>query len=125
MKHKFCYLLFFLAFASNAEVIVVKDFAKDSDNEYTAKVLSTKMIIEHVPRLVSKKICEKVLERVHIDKYENVVKIIPNNMVSCKIIHDEEILNVVSGYQVTYEHKGKLVTKNMNYDPGEFVKVKN
>ena len=115
----------FVAVAAKAEVVIVHDSTKESGDEYMAKVVAKSMIIDHMPRLVSRNICEKVIERVHIDKYENVVRVTPNNMVKCKVMHDEEILKVVRGYQVTYEYKGKLVTTNMNYDPGEFVKVKN
>ena len=103
----------------------MQDSTKESGDEYMAKVVAKSMIVDHMPRLVSRNVCEKVIERVHIDKYENVVRVTPNNMVKCRIMHDEEILQVVRGYQVTYEYKGKLVTMNMNYDPGEFVKVKN
>lgn len=125
MKSIICYGAIFLALNANAEVVLVSDSTKNSTEEYMAKVVSKSMIVEHVPRLVSRNVCEKVIERIHIDRYENIVRVTPNNMVRCKVMHDEEILSVVSGYQVTYEYKGKLVTANLNYDPGEFVKVKN
>lgn len=125
MKTILCYALLFVAVAAKAEVVIVQDSTKESGDEYMAKIVAKSMIIDHMPRLVSRNVCEKVIERVHIDKYENVVRVTPNNMVKCKVMHDEEILKVVRGYQVTYEYKGKLVTTNMNYDPGEFVKVKN
>lgn len=125
MKTTLCYALLFVAVAAKAEVVIVQDSTKESGNEYMAKVVAKSMIVDHMPRLVSRNVCEKVIERVHIDKYENVVRVTPNNMVKCRIMHDEEILQVVRGYQVTYEYKSKLVTTNMNYDPGEFVKVKN
>ena len=125
MKTTICYALFFVAVAAKAEVVIVQDSTKESSDEYMAKVIAKSMIVDHMPRLVSRNVCEKVIERVHIDKHENVIRITPNNMVKCRVMHNEEILQVVRGYQVTYEYKGKLVTMNMNYDPGEYVKVKN
>lgn len=125
MKTTLCYALIFVAVAAKAEVVIVQDSTKESSDEYMAKVIAKSMIVDHMPRLVSRNVCEKVIERVHIDKHENVIRITPNNMVKCRVMHNEEILQVVRGYQVTYEYKGKLVTMNMNYDPGEYVKVKN
>lgn len=107
-----------------AEVNLVTDKTSNESSEYMAKVLSKTMLIDHVPRLVTRNVCEKVVERIHIDKHENIVRVIPNNMVKCRMMHEQEILNVVSGYNVTYEYKGKIVSVNLNYDPGDFIRVK-
>ncbi len=125
MKNLLCYALLISATSAYAEIALVKDGTSNDSEQYMAKVLSKTLIIDHVPRLVTNRVCQKVVERIHIDKHENIIKVIPNNQVSCRNIHEEQILNVVTGYQVTYEYKGKIVSEKLNYDPGEFVKVKN
>jgi uncharacterized protein YcfJ len=125
MKTTICYALLFVATSACAEVTLVKDGSSNDSEEYMAKVLSKTMIIDHMPRLTTRRVCEKVTERIHIDRHENIIKVIPNNMVQCRFIHEEQIMNVVTGYQVTYEYKGKIFSENLNYDPGDFIKVKN
>lgn len=125
MRNLICCALLLSATTAYAEVGLVKDGTSNDSDQYMAKVLSKTMIVDSVPRLTTKRVCEKVVERIHIDRYENVIKVIPNNMVQCRNIHEEQILNVITGYQVTYEYKGRIVSENLNYDPGEFVKVKN
>jgi uncharacterized protein YcfJ len=123
MKKLFCYGLMFVASTAVAEVTLVADPTNTQD-EYAAKVLSKTLILDHVPRLASRKVCDKVVERIHIDKHENIIRVTPNNMIRCRVQTDEEIIQVVRGYQVTYEYKGKIVSTNLNYDPGEFIKLK-
>jgi len=125
MKKLICYALLISTTSAYAEVTLVKDNTSNTHDQYMAKILSKTLIIDHVPRLITNRVCQKVVERTHIDKHENIIKVIPNNQLTCRNIHEEQILNVVTGYQVTYEYKGKIVSEKLNYDPGEFVKVKN
>jgi len=45
------------------------------------------------------------------------------NQISCRIVYENETQNVLSGYYVTYDYKGKIMSTKLNYDPGEFIKI--
>lgn len=107
--------------AVNAEVNVVSDSAESG--KYQAKVLSKEIVFDRQDRLVSRQVCNKIQQRTHYDRFDNSITIVTPNQISCRIVYTNETQNVLSGYYVTYDYKGKIMSAKINYDPGEFIKV--
>ena len=107
--------------AVHAEVNVVSDSAENGS--YQAKILTKELVFDRQDRLVSRQVCNKIQQRTHYDRFDNSITIVTPNQISCRIVYENETQNILSGYYVTYDYKGKIMSTKLNYDPGEFIKI--
>jgi hypothetical protein len=107
--------------AVHAEVNVVSDSAENG--AYQAKILSKEIVFDKQDRLVSRQVCNRILQRTHYDRFDNSITVMTPNQISCRIVYENETQNILSGYYVTYDYKGKIMSTKLNYDPGEFIKI--
>lgn len=112
-----------LASPAFAEISVVNDDTQ-VEGIYSAKVISKSIVTDIVPRGSTEIVCERIAQTVHTDRYETVIKVIPKNDIRCKPTYTEKYMRVISGYYVVFDYKGQLKSIQLDYDPGEYIKLK-
>jgi len=109
-----------ICFPVFAEVNVVQDSKKDG--EYLAKVLSKEVVFNDEIRLISRRQCDRIVQRTHIDRWDRTITVMPSE-IKCRIVYEDQKIHVLNGFFVTYEYRGKIMSAKLNYDPGEFIKI--
>jgi uncharacterized protein YcfJ len=113
---------------AHARIVLVED-SSPNEKIYMARVISKTPIIEKVPYMITKQICENQYQRIHYygpDRTAPIVGTVPGPQHPvCKDVFTQQFHNVITGYRVTYDFKGTLKTAILNNEPSEFVQVYN
>lgn len=110
-----------LASSAHAGVRLVDDTAK-TETTRMAKVIHKQPIYNTVLQSGNKTICKRMTGSVHYSRGDKVV-ITYDGQPRCKIQPVDEYVQILRGYQITYEFKGKMLRTFLRNDPGEFVEV--
>lgn len=120
--NKFLFVLVFVPLCASADIVVVEDTVK-TDKTRMVQILSKSLITEKRTEVVERFVCDTVKETTH-DLGHTVVKIYRSKP-TCKNVLIDETVNVIVGYDVMYEFKGKIMYQRFTKDPENFLEVYN